>query len=88
MMVSVAALIDADAANGDAVMSEQKKIPNYNYDNFVGENYWPMMRFDESPPVGEKAPDFKLWRVDGTETSLSEQWKANLLTVVEFGSYT
>lgn len=69
-------------------MSEQKPILNYNYDKFIAENYHPLMRFDQSPPLGVKAPDFPLWHLDGAETSLSEIWKSNLLTVIEFGSYT
>ena len=61
---------------------------NYNYDAFIPANFGPLMRFDQSPPIGEPAPDFPLWHLDGTETSLSAIWSANLYTVVEFGSFT
>ena len=63
-------------------------IERYNYDAFVPENFMPWMRFGESPKLGEKAPDFPLWTLDEVETSLSAIWKANLFTVVEFGSFT
>ncbi len=63
-------------------------IERYNYDEFVPEKFMPWMRFGESPSVGDRAPDFPLWNLDGVETSLSEIWGANLYTVVEFGSFT
>ena len=65
------------------------KIPCYNYPDFVFEYFRPMARFDESPPLGEPAPDFPLWRLeDRGETRLSEIWSQNAYTVVEFGSFT
>ncbi len=60
----------------------------YNYHSFVPELFEPWMRFDESPPLGEPAPDFPLWNVDGEETSLAARWKASRYLVVEFGSFT
>ena len=60
----------------------------YNYPDFVRDRVLPLLRFDESPPVGKPAPDFPLWHLDGSETSLSAQWKDNVYTVVEFGSFT
>ena len=63
-------------------------IPRYNYADFTRENVLHMLRFDESPAVGQRAPDFPLWRLDGSETSLSEIWSSHAYTVVEFGSFT
>jgi hypothetical protein len=63
-------------------------IPNYNYDSFIPENFEPFMRFDQSPPLGQPAPDFPLWHLDGTETSLSDIWSSHTYTIVEFGSFT
>lgn len=63
-------------------------IAAYNYAVFNEENVAPLMNFAESPPLGEAAPDFPLWHLDGTETSLSEILAANRFTVVEFGSFT
>ncbi len=60
----------------------------YNYDAFVPEKFEPWDRFDESPRVGEKAPDFPLWTLDGEETSLAAKWQDAPHTVVEFGSFT
>ena len=63
-------------------------VKRYNYDSFIRENFEPLMRFEDSPPVGTPAPDFPLWHIDGTETSLYEIFKQNIYTVVEFGSFT
>ena len=60
----------------------------YNYDSFTEENVAPFMNFAGSPPLGETAPDFPLWHLDGTETNLSLMLAENRLTVVEFGSFT
>jgi hypothetical protein len=60
----------------------------YNYDSFTPENYEPWMNFEKSPSVGQAAPDFPLWTLDGQKTRLSEIWSARLFTVVEFGSFT
>lgn len=64
-------------------------ISRYNYDAFTREKALPWLRFDQSPPLGEKAPDFPLWLLeDGAETSLSAVWSSQPYTVVEFGSFT
>jgi hypothetical protein len=46
------------------------------------------MNFDASPPLGQRAPDFPLWDLDGDETRLSTVWPRHVYTVVEFGSFT
>jgi hypothetical protein len=69
-------------------MTDQDLIKSYNYDAFIPEKFMPWMRFDKSPALGEAAPDFPLWTLDEQETSLSAMWKANVYTVVEFGSFT
>ena len=63
-------------------------IRSYNYDEFTPEKVFHLLRFDQSPPIGEKAPDFPLWDLEGRETSLSATWKQHTFTVVEFGSFT
>lgn len=64
-------------------------LKRYNYDSFVPEKFEPWMRFDQSPPLGETTPDFSLWQLDDrAETTLRTILKANLYTVVEFGSFT
>ena len=63
-------------------------IKNYNYDSFIPENFMPLMRFEESPPIGSVAPDFSLWSLDKKETKLSSLWEENDFLVVEFGSFT
>ena len=55
-------------------MADQDLIIRYNYDEFVPGKFRQWMNFDNSPPIGEKAPDFPLWQMDGTETSLSAVW--------------
>ena len=69
-------------------MSDPDLIERYNYRDFTHETAIPWLRFEHSPPVGQPAPDFPLWELDGSETSLSEVWKASTYTVVEFGSFT
>jgi hypothetical protein len=61
---------------------------DYNYDSFVLEEIEPWLNFEGSPPLGEQAPDFPLWSLDGMETRLSEVWEKHIYTVVEFGSFT
>ncbi len=66
----------------------QDIVERYNYDEFTREKVFPWLNFKNSPEVGEKAPDFALWHLDGRETSLNEIWSSSLYTVVEFGSFT
>ena len=69
-------------------MPSDDLIKRYNYDAFVPENFEPWMRFAESPPIGETAPDFPLGDLEGRETSLSAWWGRHAWLVVEFGSFT
>lgn len=69
-------------------MTDPDLVSRYNYAVFARENFGPWLRFEESPPLGEEAPDFPLWHLDGTETRLSEVWSQHRFTVVEFGSLT
>ena len=69
-------------------MSEQNLSERYNYDTFVPENFKPWLNFENSPVLGEKAPDFPLWELEGSETRLSDILRQSLYTVVEFGSFT
>lgn len=69
-------------------MTDPALLARYNYAAFVPANIEPMMRFDESPPLGQRAPDFPLWPLEGGATSLSAIWAAHTYTIVEFGSFT
>jgi len=69
-------------------MSVEEFVSQYNYDSFVPEKFSRWMNFEASPPIGQAAPDFPLWHLDGRETRLGEIWSAHFLTVVEFGSFT
>ena len=69
-------------------MTDEKLIARYNYDEFTAPKVFPWLRFEDSPPLGQTAPDFPLWHLDNRETRLSEIWSANLYTIVEFGSFT
>ena len=69
-------------------MDDSDLITRYNYDEFVPSKFEPLMRFDASPPLGQPAPDFPLWTLEGSETRLSEVWSRYAYTVVEFGSFT
>jgi hypothetical protein len=60
----------------------------YNYDEFVPEKFERWMRFDESPLLGQPAPDYPLWDLEGRPTNLSEIWSGHVYTIVEFGSFT
>lgn len=60
----------------------------YNYDSFVSEKFEPWLNFENSPPLGQKAPDFPLWRLDRSETQLSVIISQSIYTIVEFGSFT
>ena len=70
-------------------MADADLIARYNYDKFVPAKFEPWLKFDESPSVGQKAPDFPLWRLaDREETWLSAIWSTYAYTIVEFGSFT
>lgn len=63
-------------------------IDIYNYDKFVPEKFERWLNFGSSPALGEKDPDFPLWNLDGSKTSLREIIAQPSFTVVEFGSFT
>jgi hypothetical protein len=69
-------------------MTDKELVARYNYDEFTPGKVFPWMRFEASPPLGQTAPDFPLWRLDGRETHLSEIWSGHTYTIVEFGSFT
>jgi hypothetical protein len=69
-------------------MNHDDLISRYNYDEFTPEKAVPWLNFENSPPLGQPAPDFPLWHLDGSQTSLKEIWSAHLYTIVEFGSFT
>lgn len=69
-------------------MAADDLIRRYNYDDFTEEKVSPWMNFAASPPLGQPAPDFPLWDLEGRATSLAEVWSANAYTIVEFGSFT
>ena len=69
-------------------MNKDDLLPLYNYDEFVPEKFEHWMKFESSPLLGQRAPDFPLWRLDGSETRLRAVWEKNRLTVIEFGSFT
>jgi hypothetical protein len=69
-------------------MTDLEIATAYNYAEFTKANALPWLNFEGSPSLGETAPDFPLWHLDGTQTSLSQIVAANRFTVVEFGSFT
>lgn len=69
-------------------MDQNDLIKRYNYEIFTAETALPWLNFENSPQLGEKGPDFPLWQLDGSKTSLSHIWSQNLFTIVEFGSFT
>ena len=69
-------------------MTDKELVTRYNYDEFTASKVFPWMRFEASPPLGQTAPDFPLWSLDGRETRLSEIWSGHTYTIVEFGSFT
>lgn len=83
-----AGLDQAAALFSEVTMDQQDLITRYNYPAFTPEYVNPWLRFEESPPVGQKAPDFPLWNLEEQATRLSAVLKGHLLTVIEFGSFT
>ncbi len=69
-------------------MNDPDLLTRYNYDEFISEKFQPWLNFEASPPLGEPAPDFPLWDLDGRETSLSAVWARYTYSIVEFGSFT
>jgi hypothetical protein len=69
-------------------MNSDDLISRYNYDEFTPAKVLPWLSFENSPSLGQPAPDFPLWHLDGRQTSLKEIWSAHLYTIVEFGSFT
>lgn len=69
-------------------MSDHNLIEAYNYEVFHHTNFMKWMKWDESPAVGSNAPDFPLWNLDKSETSLSQLWGEQKFLIVEFGSFT
>jgi hypothetical protein len=69
-------------------MRESELVIRYNYDSFVPENFQPWLNFAASPSLGQAAPDFPLWALDGSQTQLSAIWTRHTYTIVEFGSFT
>ncbi len=69
-------------------MSDAELLTQYNYDTFVPEKFERWLNFAASPALGQTAPDFPLWELDGSETRLSAIWSRFTYTVVEFGSFT
>jgi hypothetical protein len=67
---------------------KEELLIGYNYDEFIPEKFEPWLKFEASPPLGQQAPDFPLWQLDGRPTKLSEVWANHIYTVVEFGSFT
>jgi hypothetical protein len=39
------------------------------------------------PAIGQQAPDFSLWHLDGRETSLDDTWSYPRYSIIEFGSF-
>lgn len=69
--------------------SDSDLLKRYNYDSFIPENFEKWLNFAGSPPLGQPAPDFPLWQLEGQQqTSLNTIWVAHTYTVVEFGSFT
>ncbi len=69
-------------------MTDPDLLTRYNYDEFVPAKFESWLNFAASPRVGQPAPDFPLWHLDESETSLATIWSAHLYTLVEFGSFT
>ena len=69
-------------------MTHKNLTDKYNYNSFVRKNFEPLMNFDNSPSIGQPAPDFPLLYLNGDKTLLSSIWSDFDLTIIEFGSFT
>lgn len=69
-------------------MSDKTLVESYNYEVFHRRNFEPLMQWDSAPALGTDAPDFPLWHLDKTQTSLSALWQQYKYLIVEFGSFT
>ncbi len=79
--------LPASAERGED-MGQDELLARYNYDAFIPTKFEPWMNFAASPPLGQTAPDFALWALDGEETRLGAVWSRHAYTIVEFGSFT
>lgn len=68
-------------------MPDTELLARYNYDEFVPHKFKPWMNFDASPALGEPGPDFPLWDLQKSQTSLRQIVTQNIYTIVEFGSF-
>lgn len=69
-------------------MAKKTLAEQYNYDEFVPEKFERWLRFEDSPALGKPVPDFALFNLDQTPTSLSSELSKFAYTIVEFGSFT
>lgn len=70
-------------------MADNDLVIRYNYDEFVPEKFEQWLNFENSPPLGQEAPDFPLIRMeDEARVYLSDVWSTHVYTIVEFGSFT
>lgn len=69
-------------------MNDDELISGYNYDAFTPEKALPRFNFENSPRLGEPAPDIPLRHLDGRQMRLAEIWSVPLYTIVEFGSFS
>ncbi len=69
-------------------MDAEDLVALYNYDEFIAIKFERWLNFGASPPLGQPAPDYPLWLLDGRETSLSQIWGQHPHTITEFGSFT
>lgn len=69
-------------------MADKTLIEEYNYDIFHHTNFSKLMKWEDAPEIGSDAPDFPLWNLDKSETSLSQLRGEHKFLIVEFGSFT
>lgn len=70
------------------VTANAELIKAYNYDSFTAQNVERWVNFKASPVLGQPAPDFPLWTLDGRETTLNTACSVSRYLIVEFGSFT